>query len=79
MATMLCVPMPRPLLLHVAVRELPLPDNAAVEQPASGVPPSVKLTLPVGAVPLTVAVKVTPVPTTAGLAELDTVVPLAGC
>jgi hypothetical protein len=53
---------------------LPAPLNATAAQPLIDVPPSVKLTLPVGFVPLTVAVNVTVVPTVAGLAELATIV-----
>jgi hypothetical protein len=56
------------------VRTLPAPLNATAAQPLIDVPPSVKLTLPVGFVPLTVAVNVTVVPTVAGLAELATTV-----
>ena len=73
---MLCVPTPRLEELHSAVRTLPLPPSATALQPAIATPPSVKLTVPVGASPVTVAVKVTPVPTTAGFAELRIVVPL---
>ena len=45
--------------------------------PVSDVAISVKLTLPVGFVPVTVAVKVTAVPTVAGLPELVSVVVVA--
>ena len=41
-------------------------------------PPSVKATLPVGALPVTVAVKVTLAPTSDGLAELARAVVLGG-
>ena len=44
--------------------------SATAPQPVIVLPPSVNATLPVGAVPVTVAVKVTLVPTTDGLAEL---------
>ena len=47
------------LVLHAAVRVLPIPLRATAAQPAIDVPPSVKLTLPVGFVPVTVAVNVT--------------------
>ena len=68
-----CVPCVRALLLHVAVLLLALPPGSATaEQPASATPSAVKATLPVGALPLTVAVNVTPAPTTDGLAELAT-------
>ena len=75
---MLCVPTLRLALLHVAVLVFAAPAGSATAvQPAIALPPSVKATLPVGAVPVTVAVKATLVPTTDGLAELATVVPLA--
>ena len=62
---------------QVAVRELPLPARkATAEQPAMDVPPSLKLTVPVGAVPVTVAVKVTLLPAIDGLSELATLVAL---
>ena len=48
--------------------------SATAPQPAIDTPPSVKLTLPVGAVPDTVAVKVRLAPAGAGLRELDSVV-----
>ena len=50
--------------------------SATAPQPVIVLPPSVKATLPVGAVPVTVAVKVTLVPTTDGLVELASEVPL---
>ena len=50
--------------------------NATALQPEIALPPSVKATLPVGAVPVTVAVKVTLLPITDGLTELARVVPL---
>ena len=52
------------------MRELPLPLNATAEQPEIDVPPSWKLTLPVGALPVTVAVSVTRAWDDAGFAEL---------
>ena len=61
-------------MLHCAVRLLPDPLSATVAQPEIELPPSVKLTLPVGAKPLTVAVKVTPAPTVEGLSELASAV-----
>ena len=68
---MLCVPAARLALLHVAVLELAEPaGNATAPQPVIVLPPSVKATLPVGAAPVTVAVKVTLAPTSDGLAEL---------
>ena len=75
---MLCVPAARVVVEHVAVRVLPLPARkATAEQPVIEVPPSVKLTVPVGDKPVTVAVKVTLDPTVDGLPELDTVVDVA--
>ena len=71
---MLCVPTPRALLVHGAVRALPLPVKATPLQPPIALPPSVKVTLPVGAVPVTVAVKVTGAPTVDGFNELASVV-----
>ena len=58
-------------MLHCAVRLLPDPVTATAAQPEIELPPSVKLTLPVGAKPLTVAVKVTLAPAIDGLDELD--------
>jgi hypothetical protein len=72
---MLCVLALNVDVLQVAVRVLPAPVSATAPQPGSVVPPSVKLTAPDGALPVTDAVKVTLVPTTAGFAELETVVP----
>src|ERR1700674_5258344 len=66
-----CVPWLSALVLHCAVRVLPLPPRATAAQPAMELPPSVKLTLPVGLDPVTDAVKVTLLPTVDGLAELD--------
>ncbi len=75
---MLWVPTVRLLVPQVAVRLLPLPLSAAALQPLIIPPPSVKLTLPVGLVPVTVAVKVTGVPTGAGVSEVASVVVVAG-
>src|SRR6266404_1905157 len=68
------VPALKLLVLHAAVRVLPTPVNATAAQPAIDVPPSVKLTLPVGARPVTDAVNVTLAPDSDGFAELATVV-----
>jgi hypothetical protein len=71
---MLCVPTPRLALLHVAVLVFAAPaGSATAPQPVIVLPPSVKAMLPVGAVPIIVAVKVTLVPTTDGFAELANV------
>jgi hypothetical protein len=76
-ATMLCVPAASVLLVHAAVRLLPLPANTTAEQPPIDVAPSLKLTVPVGLAPVTVAVKVTFVPAVDGLEELMSVVVVA--
>ncbi len=44
---------------QAAVRALPLPASATAPQPVIVVPPLVKLTVPVGEMPVTVAVKTT--------------------
>ena len=74
---MLCVPADNADVEHVAVRVLPLPASATAEHPAIDTPPLVKLTLPVGAVAVTVAVNVTLAPDVDGLRELASVVVLA--
>ena len=75
---MLWVPAVSVAVAQVAVRVLPLPARkATAEQPAMDVPPSLKLTVPVGAVPVTVAVKVTLFPATDGFSELATAVVVA--
>src|SRR5512143_2113532 len=71
---MLCVPTARLLVLHAAVRLLPAPASPTAAHPLSATPPSVKLTLPVGAFPVTVAVNVTSAPTGAGFCELASTV-----
>jgi hypothetical protein len=60
--------------VHIAVAVLPLVPAATAAQPEIAAPPSVNATVPVGAVPLTVATKVTLAPTAAGLAELNNAV-----
>ena len=65
------------LVLHCAVRVLPEPASATALQPLIELAPSLKFTLPVGAAPLTAAVKVTFTPKVEGLAELDRIVLLA--
>ena len=68
---MLWLPTARLALLHVAVLLFAAAGGQRHRAAAAiALPPSVKATLPVGAVPVTVAVKVTLVPTTDGLAEL---------
>ncbi len=71
---MLRVPAARADVEQAAVRVLPLPARATAEQPAIDTPPLVKLTLPVGAMPVTDAVNVTLAPATDGFAELASVV-----
>src|ERR1700719_4539896 len=76
---MLCVPAVRPLVLHCAVGALTVPPvNTTALQPAIDVPPSVKLTVPIGAVPFTVAVKVTLTRRVEGLSELTSAVVVGG-
>ena len=67
----MCVPTAKLLVLQVAVLTLALPvGSATAAQPEIELPPSVKLMLPVGALPVTVAVKVMFAPTVDGLSEL---------
>jgi hypothetical protein len=68
------VPDARPLVEHAAVRTLPLPTSETLAQPAIEIPASLKLTVPVGALPVIVAVNVTVVPYVDGFDELATVV-----
>ena len=56
---------------------MPVPVSATALQPEIEVPPSRKFTVPVGLVPVAVAVKVTFAPTVDGLAELLRVVVVA--
>jgi hypothetical protein len=75
---MLWVPTLRLLVLQVTILELLEPaGNVTAPQPLSVVPSAVKATLPVGALPLTVAVKVTLAPANDGLPELARLVLLA--
>ena len=74
---MLRVPAASADVEHAAVRVLPLPVRATALHPVMDVPPLVKLTFPVGAIPVTDAVKVTLAPTTDGFAELARVVVVA--
>src|SRR5262245_1862506 len=69
---MLCVPAASPLVLHAAVFELPLPASATAAQIA--LPPSVNATVPVGPLPVTVAVHVTLAPAVDGFSELASAV-----
>src|SRR5258706_9204058 len=56
--------------MHDAVFELPEPVSAIAAQPAIELPPLVKVTLPVGLDPVTVAVNITLWLILAGLTEL---------
>ena len=81
---MLWLPTARLLVVQAAVGVLPEPLNATAAHPVIDVPPSRKLTLPVGELPVTVAVIVTLAPKTDGLTELDSAVvvpikPLTTC
>src|ERR1700675_109178 len=75
---MLWPPTARALVVQLAVRVLPAPLTADVAQPEIEIPPSWKLTLPVGAVPVTVAVNVTLAPDVDGLSELVSPVVVGG-
>src|SRR5436190_9820791 len=68
----LCVPTTRLLIMQLAVLGLPTASVPAA-QPI-GLPFSVKVTLPLAALPLTDALSVIDTPAVAGLAELDSVV-----
>jgi len=70
-------PRARALVTHFAVRLLPEPESATAEQAPTGFAPSLKLTVPLGKLPLTVAVKVTVAPAVDGFAELVSVVVVA--
>jgi hypothetical protein len=71
---MLRVPTAKVEVEQVAVRVLPPPVRATAPHPVIVVPLLVKLTLPVGATPVTVAVNVTLAPAVDGLSELVRVV-----
>src|SRR5215468_6325981 len=73
---MLWVPSASALVAHWALRVLPAPVSATAPQPPIELAPSLKFTVPPGALPLTVAVNVTEAAKTAGLAELESVVVL---
>jgi hypothetical protein len=68
--------MARAAVAHLAVRLLPDPVSATAEQPLIELAPSLKLTVPVGALPLTVAVKVTVAPTAGCASEVTMAVVL---
>src|ERR1700694_6062669 len=73
-----CVPAARRAVLQVVLLLLAVPAGSAIApQPVSVTLSAVKATLPVGALPVTVAVKVTFTPTFEGLEELVSVVVVA--
>ena len=74
---MLCVATVSADVVHAAMRLLPLPESARALQPLIVAPSLVKATLPVGAVPATVAVNVTLAPDVDGFFELATLVVVA--
>ena len=57
---------------HLAVRALPDPLSAIAEHALIELAPSLKLTVPVGTLPVTVAVKVTLLPPVDGVSEVVT-------
>jgi len=57
-------------VVHCALRLLPEPPSDTAVHPEIELPPSVKLTVPVGPNPFTVAVNVTLAPAAEGLTEL---------
>ena len=71
---MLFTPTASAELAQAAVRVLPEPVSATDEQPDSELPLAVKATVPVGAVPVTLAVKLTLWPCVDGLTELASAV-----
>src|SRR5690242_409511 len=71
---MVCVPTASAEVAHCAVRLLPDPPNGIAAHPVTSAPPSLKSTAPVGALPFTVAVKVTAMPLVDGLMLLATAV-----
>jgi hypothetical protein len=73
---MLWVPTARAAVGQVAVRMFPEPASATAEQLPIDDAPSLKFTVPVGAVPVTVAVKDTLVPAMDGVSEVPTLVVL---
>ena|SRR5687767_3580122 len=71
---MLCGPAASVDVVQVALRVLPEPERGLAEQPLIEAAPSVKLTVPVGAVPVTLAVNVMLAPAAAGFCELASAV-----
>lgn len=75
---MVCVPPVRLDVVQVAVRVFPVPERVRAEQPLIDEAPSTKLTVPVGALPVTLAVSVMLAPSAAGLSELASAVVVPG-
>ena len=75
---MVFVPAGSVAVVQVAVRVFPEPESVLAEQPEIDVPPRVKLTVPLGAFPVTLAVNVTLAPDAAGLSELASAVVVLG-
>src|SRR5712691_7295468 len=73
----LWLPAARLAVAQLAVRMLPEPASATAAQPLIELTPSLKFTLPVGTLPLTVAVKVTLLPAVEGVSEVAMPVVLA--
>src|SRR5689334_21159597 len=71
---MVCMPGARLLVAQSAVNTLHARADGTELQRATGLPPSVNFTVPVGLLPATLSVKLTRVQTDAGLIELSTVV-----
>lgn len=71
---MLCVPAGSVDVVQVALRVFPEPESDLAEQPLMDAAPFVKLTVPVGADPVTFAVNVMLAPAAAGLVELASAV-----
>ena len=61
-------------MAHCAVRVLPLPARTTAEQPLIEFAPSLKFTVPVGEVPVALAVNVTIAPTVEGFNDEASVV-----
>ena len=68
------MPTLKPAVVQAAVRVLPAPVSVTAPHPEIVAPPSVKVTAPVGALPVTEAVSVTLLPAIAGFGELASVV-----
>ena len=77
---MLWTPTLSVLVAQLAFLLLPLPLSATAPQPVIGpLPSALKLTLPVGFAPVTVAVKVTVAPANAGVPDVARAVVVGDC